>query len=107
MICAPQSREMFRSLTLTVLFAATLQAETEAELVIRAAALHARIFTIDTHVDTPTLSLARTNWSIADRHDPADGSQVDFPRMREGGLKAAGFAAYVAQGPRSADGYAR
>ena len=56
---------------------------------LRAAALHARIFTIDTHCDTPTLSLRRPGWDITQRHDvPTDDSQVDFPRMREGGRLA-------------------
>ncbi|MBI5767618.1 MAG: dipeptidase [Verrucomicrobia bacterium] len=84
-----------------------LRAETEAELAARAAALHARLFTIDTHVDTPTLSLRRTGWDISLRHEARkDFSQLDFPRMREGGLKAAVFAVYVDQGPRTPEGYA-
>ncbi|MSU50462.1 MAG: membrane dipeptidase [Opitutus sp.] len=84
-----------------------LRAETEAELAARAAALHARLFTIDTHLDTPTLSLRRPGWDISQRHVQAtDFSQVDFPRMVEGGLKAAVFAAYVDQGPRTPAGYA-
>lgn len=82
-------------------------AETDAELAARAAALHARLFTIDTHLDTPTLSLRRPGWDISQRHETAtDFSQVDFPRMREGGLKAALFAAYVDQGPRTPAGHA-
>jgi membrane dipeptidase len=84
-----------------------LRGETEAELAARAAALHARVFTIDTHLDTPTLSLRRTGWDIAQRHAAAtDFSQVDFPRMREGGLKAAVMVVYVDQGPRTPAGFA-
>jgi membrane dipeptidase len=85
----------------------SLRAETEAELAARAAALHARIFTIDTHVDTPTGSLRRAGWDISQRHDVAtDYSQCDFPRMREGGLKAAVFAVFLPQGPRTPEGLA-
>jgi membrane dipeptidase len=84
-----------------------LVAETDAELAARAAALHARIFTIDTHLDTPTLSLRRPGWDITQRHDvPTDDSQVDFPRMREGGLKAAVFVVFVDQGKRTPEAFA-
>lgn len=82
-------------------------AEAESEFAARAAALQARIFTIDTHLDTPTLSLRRPGWDITARHaQRTDYSQCDFPRMRDGGLKAAVFAVYLDQGPRTPDGYA-
>ncbi len=84
-----------------------LGAETDAELAARAAALHTRIFTIDTHLDTATLSLRRTGWDIAQAHVKAtDFSQCDFPRMREGGLKAGVFVVFVDQGPRTPEGFA-
>ena len=89
------------------LLTVVVHAETEAELAARAAALHARIFTIDTHIDTPTLSLRRPGWDISQRHEwTTDFSQCDFPRMVEGGLKAGVFAVYVDQGPRTPAGYA-
>ena len=95
-------------LLLALGFAAALHAETDAELAARAAALHARIFTIDTHLDTPTSSLRRTGWDISQRHAvAADFSQCDFPRMRDGGLKAGVFAVYVDQGPRTPEGFAK
>lgn len=88
-------------------FTLSLRAESEAELAARATALHARIFSIDTHLDTPSLSLARPGWDIAGRHDPlTDGSQVDFPRMREGGLKSGVFVVFVPQAARTPEGYA-
>ncbi len=98
----------FRALlAATCATALTLRAETEAELTARANALHARIFSIDTHLDTPNLSLARPGWDIRERHDlQTDGSQVDFPRMRDGGLKAGVFVVFVPQGPRTPEGYA-
>ena len=47
-------------------------------------ALHQRLFTIDTHSDTPTASFARDGWDFAARHDHAtDHSQIDLPRLRE------------------------
>jgi membrane dipeptidase len=73
-----------------------------------ARALHAKMLTVDTHCDT-AFSLLRTNWNIADRHDPAlrASGKIDLPRMREGGLDAEFFAAFVGQGPRNPDGYAK
>lgn len=70
-----------------------------------AAALHERLFVIDTHSDTPTASFAREGWDFAARHDPAvDRSQIDLPRLREGGVDAAVFAVYVGQMGRSPAG---
>ncbi len=84
-----------------------LGAETESELVARAAAIHARVFTIDTHLDTPTTSLRRAGWDFGVRHDEkTDLSKCDLPRMREGGLKAGVFAMMVGQGPRTPAGLA-
>lgn len=98
----------FFGLALVALLAtATASAESEAELAARASALHERIFTLDTHVDTLTASLWLTDWDFGSRHDPADGySQCDLPRMREGGLDAAFFAVYLEQGPRTPEGLA-
>jgi membrane dipeptidase len=74
----------------------------DADLAARAAALHQRLFTVDAHLDTPTFSLIHTGWDFGQRHDPAiDYSQIDLPRMREGGLKAAFFAVWLDQGPRT------
>ena len=70
-----------------------------------ATALHERLFTIDTHIDTPTASLAKPGWDFAARHDHAvDHSQCDLPRMREGGIDALVFAVYIGQLSRSPAG---
>lgn len=73
----------------------------------RARDLHRRILTIDTHCDTP-MNLLRKDWRIGDRHDPSlrGSGKIDLPRMREGGLDAEFFAAFVGQGPRTPEGYA-
>ncbi len=68
-----------------------------------AAALHASVVTIDTHIDIP--------WptgpdAFADSPRGKDGRRVDLPKMRRGGLGAGCFAAYVPQGPRDAAGMA-
>ncbi len=69
------------------------------------ATLHRRIFTIDTHLDTPTASLLRPGWNLGEHHDYAtDGSQCDLPRMHEGGLDAAVFAVFILQAARTTEG---
>lgn len=68
--------------------------------------LHRRLFTIDTHSDTPTASLVKPGWRFGERHDFAlDHSQCDLPRMRDG-IDAMVFAVYVGQAARSAAGLA-
>jgi membrane dipeptidase len=69
--------------------------------------LHARFFTIDTHLDTPTARLLQADWDFGAAHEfAADGSQCDLPRMVAGGLDAAVFAVYSAQGARTPEGFA-
>jgi membrane dipeptidase len=68
-----------------------------------ARAVHDSLLTLDTHLDTPA-NFARPGWDIMDRHQIADRSQVDYPRMVEGGLKGGFFAIYTPQGPRTPEG---
>jgi len=74
----------------------------------KARELHKRILTVDTHCDT-AFSLLRKDWKIGDRHDPAlrASGKIDLPRMREGGLDAEFFAAFVGQGPLTPEAYAK
>lgn len=74
----------------------------------RARALHARIVTVDTHCDT-AFSLLRADWKVGDRHDGSTraGGKIDLPRMKEGGLDAEFFAAFVGQGPLNPEAYAK
>jgi membrane dipeptidase len=61
---------------------------------------------LDTHLDTPT-NFGRPGWDIMDAHSvQADLSQVDYPRMVEGGLDGGFFAIYTPQGPRTEQGFA-
>jgi len=70
-------------------------------------ALHERLFTIDTHIDTPTARLMDPAWALAAAHDfAADGSQCDLPRMRAGGIDALVMAVYSPQGARTPEGFA-
>ena len=69
--------------------------------------VHERLLTLDTHLDTP-LHMMRPGWSMADRHDyVTDNSQVDIPRMIEGGLDGGFFVIWTPQGELTEEGYAR
>jgi membrane dipeptidase len=62
------------------------------------AEIHAATLTLDTHVDIP--------WP--DTPDPRGETtrNVDFARMKAGGLRAVVFIAYTPQGPRTPEGHA-
>ena len=72
----------------------------------RDAALHARLLTLDTHLDTPA-NLERGGWDIMRAH-PEEGpfSQVDVPRMRSGGLDGGFWVIFTPQGALTPAGYA-
>lgn len=73
----------------------------------KAAVLHNRLLTLDTHLDTPA-SLALDGWSIDEEHDVhGDYTQVDLPRMKRGGLDGGFWAIYTPQGPLDAAGLQR
>ncbi len=63
-----------------------------------AAALHAGLVTVDTHIDIP--------WPPGPSAFEDGPRRVDIPKMRRGGLGAGCFAAYVPQGPRTPEGHA-
>ena len=63
-----------------------------------AAALHAGLVTVDTHIDIP--------WPPGPSAFEDGPRRVDLPKMRRGGMAAGCFAAYVPQGPRTAEGHA-
>jgi membrane dipeptidase len=69
--------------------------------------VHERILTLDTHLDSPA-NLDQPGWDITERHDVLDDTtQVDLPRMIEGGLDGGFWVIYTDQGPNDAAGYAR
>jgi membrane dipeptidase len=69
-----------------------------------ARALHERLICLDTHLDTPA-NLARPGWDMMQRHAYGDDfTQVDYPRMVEGGLDGGFFAIYTPQGPLTPQG---
>ncbi len=67
--------------------------------------IHQRIFTLDSHTDTP-LMLGRRGVDLGKRNDPGEGGgKLDFPRMEEGGLDAAFFAVFLGQGESTPEAY--
>lgn len=69
----------------------------------KARELHERILTLDTHLDT-TAKLDDPNWNILERH-PIEDSQIDYPRMVEGGLDGGWWVIYTPAFGRSQDTY--
>lgn len=70
------------------------------------ARIHESLLTLDSHLDVPML-FAVQGWDMTDRHSvQGDGSQVDLPRMIEGGLDGGFFAIYIPQGPLTPEGRA-
>jgi membrane dipeptidase len=66
----------------------------------KAARIHSKVFTIDSHTDTP-LKFMNDDFDIAVEHDAkTGGGKIDLPRMEKGGLDAAFFAVFIGQGPR-------
>lgn len=78
----------------------------EAKLLDLAKEIHASCLTIDTHMDVPIV-LKRPNFDISEEHSWHDhASQVDFPRMKSGGMDGGFFVVYVGQGPLTHEGRA-
>jgi membrane dipeptidase len=74
----------------------------------KARRIHDQVLTVDTHCDT-AMQLLNKNWNIVERHssDQRGRGKIDLPRMAEGGLDAEFFAAFVGQGERTSEGYAK
>ena len=60
-------------------------------------ALHRSLLAVDTHIDIP--------WPNGPGFFEEGKRRVDLPKMQRGGISAGCFAAYVAQGPRTAEGH--
>lgn len=73
----------------------------------KAARIHNKVFTIDSHTDTP-LKFMNDDFDIAVEHDAkTGGGKIDLPRMEKGGMDAAFFAVFIGQGPRDSAGHAK
>ncbi len=79
---------------------APAQATADAALVQKARAIHDRVIALDTHADINPGNFTRQK-NYTQRLD----TQVNLPKMKEGGLDAAFFIVYVGQGPLTQEGY--
>jgi membrane dipeptidase len=88
----------------TILWCGAALAETDAEFIARARAIHERVIAVDTHVDIPA------NYGT-DAYDPMKpgprGQQVHLPTQVEGGLDATFLIVFVGQGDLGVQGYAK
>ena len=63
--------------------------------------IHDKAITVDTHCDTP-MNMVRGNFDIGKKQS---SGKVDLVKMKEGGLDAMFFAAFVGQRPRTTENY--
>lgn len=99
--CGPaeQATPPAESTTAAVMPAQTM--ESEAELVARARGIHERVITLDTHNDIDTSNF------VPDKNYTSDlDTQVNLPKMIEGGLDVTWLIVYTGQGPLTTEGYA-
>lgn len=67
----------------------------------KAKKIHEKVLTIDTHADVP-INMMRDDFDVSVEHDyEKDGTQIDFPRMKKGGMDGMFFAVYLGQGKRT------
>lgn len=78
-------------------------AQADSALVSRARAIHQRVITLDTHVDIDPANFTAQSPNYTERI----ATQVNLPKMDEGGLDAVFFSIYVGQGEQTPAGYAR
>ncbi|NQV68473.1 MAG: membrane dipeptidase [Pseudohongiella sp.] len=75
--------------------------ETEAQLIERAQGIHQRVITLDTHADINT-----SNFTAANNYTSDIDTQVNLPKMEQGGLDVAWFIVYTGQSTLDEAGYA-
>jgi membrane dipeptidase len=79
------------------------QQATDSALVAKARAIHDRVIALDTHVDIDPRNFTTEHPNYTDRLD----TQVNLPKMFDGGLDAVFFSIFVGQGPLTPAGYQR
>jgi membrane dipeptidase len=79
---------------------APAQPAADAALIEKARAIHERVIALDTHND-----ISPDNFTRQKNYTQRLDTQVNLPKMREGGLDASFFIVYVGQGPLTQEGY--
>jgi membrane dipeptidase len=94
---------MKKILTLLLFPLITIGQTAKDPVIEKAAKIHAKALVIDTHADVP-INMMKDSFDVAVEHDyEKDGSQIDFPRMKKGGMDGMFFAVYLGQGKRTAE----
>lgn len=89
-----------------VIAIATISFQVKAQVVdtVKTMEIHDKVFTVDSHTDTP-LRFLRTDFNIGiDNSDAKSSGKLDLPRMKTGGLDAAFLAIFLGQGERDKEG---
>jgi membrane dipeptidase len=79
------------------------QQASDSALVAKAHAIHDRVIALDTHVDIDPHNFTTDHPNYTDRLT----TQVNLPKMLDGGLDAVFFSIFVGQGPLTPEGYQR
>lgn len=97
-----EMHKLIKLLFIGLLFASCSQSIEE-----KAAEIHDKVFTIDSHTDTP-LKFFNSDFDIGKENDGRKGEgKVDIPRMEKGGLDAVFFAVFIGQRERDSLGNAK
>ena len=83
--------------------ASAQQRSNDSALEAKARAIHDRVIALDTHVDIDPRNFTTEHPNYTDRLN----TQVNLPKMVEGGLDAVFFSIYVGQGPLTPEGFQR
>jgi len=103
----PGNSSIMKNFNLLKIFVAVLLSlqllscsESEEQLVSRAREIHDRVITLDTHADINT-----QNFTATRNYTQNIDTQVNLPKMVEGGLDVAWFIVYTGQGNLNTQGY--
>jgi membrane dipeptidase len=84
-----------------------VRSQKDLHLIKKADRIHDKVFTVDSHTDTP-MNFFDEKFNVAvDNSQTVKRSKVDFPRMKKGGLDAIFFAVFTSQGARTSEGNAK
>ena len=98
---------LFAVLALPLALAIPASAQTQGDVSAEDRLAHEQMIVIDTHLDIPERWDA-PGWDFGERHRYEwDRSQVDLPRMEEGGLDGGFLVIYTSQGDLTPEGYRR
>ena len=97
------TRYIFSALVLAFAIAIAVPAAAQtadAALIQKARGIHDRVIALDTHND-----ISPENFTRQKNYTQRLDTQVNIPKMKEGGLDASFFIVYVGQGPLTQEGY--